>query len=173
MRRSQNDYEKDLSTVEATAGAKIRVLEAHSHQERPRCFAQPSAQRTQKAVACLILDGGKTFPKRERLQRGFQFRHVYEQGRKVEGRLAVVYVLEAAPEERAVGVVTSRRIGGAVVRNRARRLLREVYRLNKHKLKPNLQIVMVARTAINGKRLQEVETNVLQLLEAAGVINQP
>jgi ribonuclease P protein component len=119
------------------------------------------------------LDGRNTFAKRERLQRGFQFRRVYEQGGKVEGRLVVVYVREAAPEDRAVGVVTSRRIGGAVVRNRARRLLREAYRLNKHKLKPNLQIVMVARTAINGKRLQEVEANVVQLLEAAGAIKKP
>jgi ribonuclease P protein component len=116
------------------------------------------------------LDGRNTFPKRERLQRGFQFRRAYEQGRKVEGRLAVVYVLEAAPGDRAVGVVTSRRIGNAVVRNRARRLLRETYRLNKRKLKPNLQIVMIARSVIKGKRYQEVEANVLSLLAAAGAL---
>jgi len=116
------------------------------------------------------LDGRSTFPKHERLQRGFQFRRVYEHGRKVEGKLAVVYVLEAAPEDRAVGVVTSRRIGGAVVRNRARRLLRETYRLNKSKLKPNLQIVMVARSVIKGKRYREVEANVLSLLAAADAL---
>ena len=116
------------------------------------------------------MDGRNTFSKRERLQRGFQFRRVYEQGRKVEGKLVVVYMLEVAPEDRAVGVVTSRRIGGAVVRNRARRLLREAYRLNKHKLKSNLQIVMVARTAINGRHFREVEANVLQLLAAAGAL---
>ena len=116
------------------------------------------------------MDGRNTFPKRERLQRGFQFRRVYEQGRKVEGKLAVIYVLEAAPEDRAIGVVTSRRIGNAVVRNRARRLLRETYRLNKRKLKPNLQIVMIARSVIKGKRYQEVEANVLSLLAAAGAL---
>jgi ribonuclease P protein component len=93
----------------------------------------------------------------------------------MEGRFAVLYVLEdtmaaAATERRAIGVVTSRKIGNAVARNRARRLLREAYRLNKHKLKSNLQIVMVARAAIRGKRLQEIEACLLDLFRGAGAL---
>jgi len=95
---------------------------------------------------------------------------VYDQGRRVEGRLAVLYALDAPGEPRAIGIVTSRKIGGAVARNRARRLLREAYRLNQHKLKPNLQLVLVARTAIDGKRYAEVEAAVLALFQAAGCL---
>ena len=100
------------------------------------------------------MHGRHTFPKSERLQYGHQFRQIYERGRRVEGRLLALYLLDepatdAAPSGRAVGVVTGRKIGGAVQRNRARRLLREAYRLNKHKLKPNFQLVMVARNAIS------------------------
>ena len=128
-----------------------------------------------EACAEAGVHGTSTFPKSERLQRGHQFRHAYEHGRKIAGRLFVLYVVDSPPgthASRAVGVVTSRKIGGAVVRNRARRLLREAYRLNKQKLKANLQIVMIARSAINGKRRQDVEAELLRLVRAAGILNE-
>ena len=119
------------------------------------------------------MHGSNTLPKSERLQHGHQFRQAYEHGRKFVGRLFVLYVVDEPTEQpRAVGMVTSRRVGNAVTRNRARRLLREAYRLNKRKFKTNLLIVMVARSAINGKRLVDVEAELLRLFRAAGAINE-
>ena len=118
------------------------------------------------------MPGSSTLPKSERLQRGYQFRGAYEHGRKFVGRLVVLYVVDAPSVGRALGVVTSRKIGGAVVRNRARRLLREAYRLNKQKFNDNLQMVMIARSAMNGKRRQEVEAELLRLFRAAGILNE-
>jgi ribonuclease P protein component len=131
-------------------------------------------------VAEARLHGSSTLPKSERIQHGWQFRRAYEHGRKSVGRLLVLYVIDdptdsprtGTPAGRAVGVVTSRKIGNAVTRNRARRLLREAYRQNKQKLKTNLQIVMIARGGINGKRLPDVEAELLQLFRAAGVLNE-
>ena len=134
------------------------------------------------------MHGRHTFPKSERLKYGHEFRAVYEHGRKSVGRFAVLYVVdepagsvEASASaglrrdkskrgERAIGVVTGRAVGGAVQRNRARRLLREAYRLNKHKLKPNLRMVLVARTAIAGKTFSDVETELLNLFRTAGIL---
>ena len=109
-----------------------------------------------------------SFPKRQRLQYNRQFRHVYDNGRHYHGRLVVAYVL-AVPAAATAGIVTSRKIGNAVARNRARRLLREAYRLNQHQLREHFQIVMVARQSINGKTRRDVEACLLDLFRVAGL----
>ena len=118
------------------------------------------------------MHGRNTFPKSERLQYGHEFRRIYDEGRKTEGRLAVLFALDERPANaaRAVGIVTSRKVGNAVERNRGRRLLREAYRLNKHKLRDDLQMVIIARAAIRGKRLRDVEADLMALFHAAKVM---
>ena len=119
------------------------------------------------------MHGCRTLPKTERLQNGWQFRHAYDTGSRRAGRLLVLYAVPATQGGRQLGVVTSRRIGNAVARNRARRLLREAYRLNKDKLPPHLQLVMIARSAIRDQRFHDVEAEVLNLCRQAGVISKP
>ncbi len=132
------------------------------------------------------MHGLYTFSKRERLQYGHEFRRVYDHGRKAEGKLAVLYALtgERRPATTSpavsdshhsgvsyrVGLVASRKVGGAVQRNRARRLLREAIRLTRHQLKKDVELVFVARRAINGKKLPDVMAEVQRLLRAANAI---
>jgi ribonuclease P protein component len=116
-----------------------------------------------------------TFSKRERIKSSAQFRRAYDEGRRVAGKLFVLYALEQAgtgPLGRALGTVTSRKIGNAVARNRARRLLREAYRLNKQKLKPNLQIVMIARSAITQATFRSVEAEFCRLGAVSGILQE-
>jgi len=68
-----------------------------------------------------------------------------------------------------VGVVTSRKIGGAVLRTRARRLLRESFRLHQHDLAQPVDMVLVARNSIVGKAFADVERDYLLALKRAGL----
>jgi len=70
-----------------------------------------------------------------------------------------------------VGVVTTRRIGSAVIRSRARRLLREAFRLHQRELLP-IDLVLVARQSIVGKSFAEVERDFIGVMKQGGVLKQ-
>jgi ribonuclease P protein component len=69
-----------------------------------------------------------------------------------------------------IGLVASKRIGGAVVRNRARRLLRESFRLHQHELAEPLDLVLVARASIAAKTFMAVEKDFLTALRKARLL---
>jgi ribonuclease P protein component len=105
----------------------------------------------------------------------WQFRYCYDGGRKIVTRYAIVFM--RAPDDSGefrVGVVASRKVGGAVQRNRARRLLRETAR----SLAPRwhnepLWIVFVARSSINGHSAHDVREDIERTLNASGVFAAP
>lgn len=66
-----------------------------------------------------------------------------------------------------LGVVTSKKIGAAVARSRARRLLRESFRLHQHHLARPVELVLVARNSIGGKGFADVEKDYVAALKRA------
>lgn len=110
------------------------------------------------------------FRKREHLTRGSEFARIRTEGKRLGGELlALSWLSGNTVEETKVGFITSRKIGKANVRNRARRLMREAYRLHKLKLKQPVEIILVARPAIVGRTCKEVEAELLALWRRAGV----
>ena len=88
-----------------------------------------------------------TFPRAERLRRRADFARLYRTGVKVEGGGVILFSQLGGPGRR-VGISASRRIGGSVERNRARRRLREAYRLNKGLLPEGVELLLVARPPV-------------------------
>jgi ribonuclease P protein component len=69
-----------------------------------------------------------------------------------------------------LGVVTSKKIGNAPARSRARRLLRESFRLHQHEFSQPVELVLVARNSIAGRSLAEVEKDFLAALRRASLL---
>ncbi len=96
------------------------------------------------------------------------YNKAYHKGRKYVGALVAVYVLrdyaaprlaKANPEKKffnRVGLSVSKKIGGAVVRNRAKRIIRAAYDVYADELRTGNLIVIVARNAIVGKKSTQV-----------------
>jgi ribonuclease P protein component len=108
-----------------------------------------------------------------RLQNKQDFTRVREKGcRMVKGCLIVNWMPLSAGLLSRIGVITGRKLGKATVRTRARRLLREAFRLHQHDLQAPVALVLIARSSILGKKLADVERDFLSLLRQAKLVKQ-
>src|SRR5580700_3191708 len=85
-------------------------------------------------------------PSGKRLSRSAEFERVYRQGRSTANRHLVLYTFPNQSSSRPrLGLSVSRKVGGAVERNRVKRLLREAFAQIESELRPGQDIVVVAR----------------------------
>ena len=88
---------------------------------------------------------GLTFRASQRLSRSRDYQAVYQRGmRKVRGPLMIVARPNGSEVSR-LGLSVGRRVGGAITRNRIKRLLRESFRLSQHELPPGYDLVINVR----------------------------
>ncbi|OQW94402.1 MAG: ribonuclease P protein component [Verrucomicrobia bacterium A1] len=108
-------------------------------------------------------------PRARRLTRTSGFQEAYGQGRKFVGRYMVLFLRNGPDAALRLGVVTSRKVGGAVARNRARRRIREVFRHARPDLTGAEDVVLVARAARREPSLDELRADFLALADRAGL----
>ena len=77
-----------------------------------------------------------------------EFGAVYNRGRSFANGKMVLYVLKSDGFEGRVGCAAGKKLGGAVVRNRVKRILREAYRLCQHEISSEYAIILVGRKGI-------------------------
>ncbi len=97
------------------------------------------------------------------------FRRLYNTSGYANSYL-VLYARKNSTATNRVGVTVSKKLGGAVVRNRVRRRLREVYRLNETRFCPGWDIVVVARSRCINADFQKLCRAYLSLAEKAGIL---
>ena len=106
-----------------------------------------------------------------RIEQSGEFARIRQQGQRlVLGCLIANWQRLPEGSQPKLGVVTSKKIGGATERSRARRLLRETFRQHQHELAQPVELVLVARNSIAGKKLADVEKDFLIALNRAGLM---
>ncbi len=110
--------------------------------------------------------------KRGRLSRSAEFERAYRQGRSHGNRHFVVYAFARETGEPRLGLSVSRKVGGAVERNRVKRLLREAYAAESSLIPDGHDLVVVARPSARElaerEGLEGVRGSLRELLEKAG-----
>jgi len=119
----------------------------------------------------MVRSDSLSFPKRRRLTRASEYERVKRDGLVRRGRLLTLSatVVENSGPSR-VGFITSRRLGGAVVRNRVRRRLREIVRQRQHDLRQGLWIVLIAKHEAASASYRALEDEWLRLARRASIL---
>ena len=104
------------------------------------------------------------------LKKNYEFRRLYNKGKSAVSQSLVVYCRRNSGTGNRLGITVSTKIGGAVQRNRIRRRLKEIYRLNEGKAAPGYDIVIVARKRSRFAGYRELENSVLALFRKLGIM---
>lgn len=125
--------EENLSTEQSPPRKETRFSLAYEDKIGAQRDQTPQIERTQEINAVPLLNFG--LPKENRLRKPREFQAVYKKGKRIEGRFMTVFIVPSETSFQRLGITASKKaIGNAVQRNRAKRLLREAFRLSKLEL---------------------------------------
>ncbi len=103
------------------------------------------------------------FGRHERVRHHAEFQHIYKEGARVHSRYSTVFIQPNAQAVGRLGIAATKKLGGAVQRNRAKRLIREVFRRNK--LAPGFDVIVIPKRGWLDASLTVLEADYRHLLE--------
>ncbi len=109
------------------------------------------------------------------LRKNKDFRIVYRHGKSLSNRFVVMYLLprpKNSLSNRRIGFVTGKKIGGAVERNRAKRLMKEAYRLMQHDISDGIDIILIGRAVLPKAKFSAVQKSIREIFKKAKVLKK-
>jgi ribonuclease P protein component len=103
------------------------------------------------------------FERNERIRRRPEFQQVYEHGARIHGRYSTVFVLPNKLATARLGIAATKKLGGAVQRNFAKRLIREVFRRNK--IAQGFDVVIIPKRELLDTSLTVLEADYRNILQ--------
>lgn len=99
------------------------------------------------------------------------FRRLYYRGKSVASPVLVTYAMKTKGTKCHIGITTSKKIGGAVERNRSRRVIRAAFSQLEDKINGGWDFVFVARSKTSDVKMQDVLSSMTEHFEKLGVID--
>lgn len=159
-------FETNLSAQPTASRQDPRFPRAHADPGRAHRLETPAAEGPPPLDPVIPLSGTgpQTFPKDSRLLTRSDFRKVYDEGQRRSAQLCAVFFRPNGLSRTRLGITTPARLGKAVLRNRVKRRLREVFRLNRTSIPAGWDIVLNPRAAAAKAPFEVLTRELLRLL---------
>jgi ribonuclease P protein component len=156
----ESDHEAHVSAEQPPSPQDPRLSQEDEHQERaerPQAAACQGTQTTDRVTT------GERFRPQDRIRKRSEYKVIYDRGTRIPSGSFVLFVMRNGFGRPRLGITVTRRIGNAVRRNRAKRLLREIFRRHKSELK-DVDIVVNGRTGLPDMEYARLESELLSRL---------
>ena len=108
--------------------------------------------------------------KRYKLRKNMEFKKVYSGGKNFWNRNLILYIRKNKLEESRFGVTITKKIGNAVVRNKIKRRIREIYRLNMYRIKDGYDLIFIPKKNVVDISYKELESALIHILKLSNML---
>jgi len=111
-----------------------------------------------------------SFPREWVIKKPDAFKSLRREGLRLRGELITIFHRSTGDRAFRVGFSTRKKLAGAVGRNRARRLMREVIRLHQHEIRKDVELLLIWQGPVGKKGFSDAEQEIMELLRRGGLL---
>lgn len=110
--------------------------------------------------------------KKHRLRKNNEFQKVYKKGKNYWNKYVVMYAMKNGKDYTRVGFSLTRKYGNSVERNRTRRRMKEIYRLNSDRVIGGYDLIFIPKMRTKNSSYNEIENAMINLLKRSRLLEK-